>query len=152
MLLKIIPFFFLILVTLQNSVAQSLNTSKDTAILLELISMPSAAPEFNLTFSANSLKNIAPKSNKQVKSDIKDLEDSLEVHPHDINLILKIVAAYKNRKDMRNYEVYLQYAFKNAMKAYETSPDSFGVVLDLVNVLTEGGDNFQEHVFEIVKG
>ena len=134
--------FFFTLFFAQTIVAQSLSTSKDTALFLGMITMPAAAPQFNLVFSANALKSDAsaePKP-KISQTDIKSMEDSLEIHPHDIDLILRIADACLNKKDMRNYEVYLQFAFKNAKKAYESYPDSFEVVYDLINVLTKGGN------------
>ncbi len=146
-----ICFSLLFLISLGiHSNAQQLHTPLDTSVFLEAVQMPAASTTYNLGFTAQALETvyvpIAPNNSAaqltedQAAVSLPALIDSLEQQPQNMRLVLQICAAYKQIADQQNYKTYLQYAFKNSLKAYEKYPDSFAIVSQLIEVLTEGGN------------
>lgn len=133
-----------------NLTAQQLENKKDSSVFIQAVEIPAAAPQYNLVFTAAALDTISKvqtSTDESAADIIKDptaalaaLLDSLDQHPSDIPLILSICANYRQQNDQQNYNTYLQYGFKQAMKAYEEHPDRFLVVSELVEVLSEGGN------------
>lgn len=130
-----ISSLFFVLTT--NIFGQNILTTEDSLLFIQCAEAPMAEPHYTFSYTGNMLDLEYEFTEKEKKKTSKLLEE-LDETPDDVQLAMEIAYNYKTSNDLSNYRTYLEYAYKQCFKKYETHPDSFEIVSDLISLLQEG--------------
>lgn len=123
-----------------NNYAQTIQTAKDSAVFIDCAKLPQAAGEYNVQYNMISFdlnyvedKEQAPKTPKSLEEMLNDLDND----PKSLTASMALLYKYKTLQDQANYETYLYYSYKQALRIYQADPDNFEVVEKLLQLFGE---------------